>query len=147
MNNESNSPIAEMIGQQIDAPRKLTVFEKITTHQVNPANEVLEIIVADEKGVGGANHAYLCYWPDKRANLTARRIEFQNGPIIENGVNGLTQEALLAIVRHRLECFQAGPYANDYNAKALAHVIDAMQALHARTKERQARGVEGTHAK
>lgn len=128
-------------------PKKLRVFEKLTRHQVNPANEVLEIIVCDEAGSGGAHHDYLLYWPNKHASLETRRITFQNGPIQEQGVNGLTQEALLAIVAHRLECFQAGPYACRENGEALAHVLDALHVLKERTRARQARGVEGTHQK
>jgi hypothetical protein len=73
------------------------------------------------------------------------RISFQNGPIAEAGVNGLTQEALLAIVADRLRSFQAGPYACPENGDALAAVEEAMACLHSRTKARMARGVEGTH--
>jgi hypothetical protein len=74
-------------------------------------------------------------------------IIFQNGPVSVdgNGVNGITHEALLAILIDRLEGFQAGPYANPHNAKALNHLREAQTALQARTRERMARGVEGTH--
>ena len=37
-------------------------------------------------------------------------IRFQNGPIAEAGVNGLTHEALLAVLEDRLVGFQSGPY-------------------------------------
>ena len=72
-------------------------------------------------------------------------ILFQNGAIPEAGVNGVTQEVLLAIVADRLRSFQAGPFANDYNAAALSHVESALGALLDRTRNRMARGVEGTH--
>jgi hypothetical protein len=130
-----------------DKSNKLNLFEKLTSHQVNPANDILEIIAADDHGSGGAHHDYLLYWPDKNCHLSTQRIRFQNGPIKENGVNGITQEALLAIVRHRLEHFQAGPFACQENADALAHVIDAQRILLDRTKRRMERGVEGTHQK
>lgn len=112
-------------------------------------NDWLEINVLDEPGPGGACHRYCIYHPcdDFNEELNAsmsQHIHFQKGPILENGVNGVTQEALLAIVIDRLECFQAGDYANDYNQQALEHCRSALDALKGRTEERIARGVEGT---
>lgn len=112
----------------------------LTGHQVNPANKELKIQVMDEPGPGGAHHQYLITMPRR-----AYRVDFQNGPIKEAGVNGITHEALLAILIDRLECFQAGEYANDYNAAALKHLQLAQRELFDRTREREARGVEGTH--
>jgi hypothetical protein len=76
-------------------------------------------------------------------------LSFQNGPIAVdgNGVNGITHEALIAVLMDRLRAFQAGPYANNYNYEALVALAHAQERLQARTKERMARGVEGTHAK
>ena len=67
------------------------------------------------------------------------------GPIKEAGVNGLTGEALLAILIDRLRSFQAGPYACQQNATALWHLREALDMLQVRTRARIARGVEGTH--
>lgn len=123
---------------------------KLNNHKANPANDLIEIVTQDAVGAGGAYHAYGIYWPTYRSGIACiamEKIRFQNGPIKENGVNGLTQEVLLAIVQHRLECFQAGPYANEYNREALDHVTQALVALHSRTLERQSRGVEGTNQK
>lgn len=72
-------------------------------------------------------------------------LNFQNGPIGEVGVNGLTNEALLAIVIDRLEYFQAGKYKCRENALAITKVEEALHWLHARTLERLQRGVEGTY--
>lgn len=124
--------------------RRSTVI-KIETHKTNPCNDIVEIAVLDEPGAGGAHHEYLVYWPNSRGTVSTRRVDFQNGPIKENGTNGLTQEVLLSIVAHRLECFQAGPFACNENARALLHVRQALEALKHRTISRQARGVEGTH--
>jgi hypothetical protein len=114
----------------------------LTGHQVNPANDLLKIEVLDEPGSGGAHHCYRITWPGDSGTL----IEFQNGPIGEVGVNGITHEALLAILIDRLECFQAGPYASLYNDDALHSLRHAQQRLLDRTRERMARNVEGTHA-
>jgi hypothetical protein len=51
---------------------------------------------------------------------------------------------LLAVVIHRLKTFQAGPLACPWNGAAVDHLEQALEALHTRTRERLARGVEGT---
>lgn len=125
----------------------------ITDHVVNAANDKLRIEVTDEPGAGGANHRYVVTGFDGSHNVsrhsgddTSRQIiTFQNGPIAEAGVNGLTQEVLLAIVADRLRSFQAGAFACHENAAALEAVEAAMVALLSRTKARMARGVEGTN--
>lgn len=119
----------------------------LTDHLTNPANEKLKIVVSDEPGQGGANHAYAICWP---CNIEggpddACYINFQNGPIKEFGVNGVTQEALLAIVIDRLRSFQAGPFACRENALALTKCEEALLWLQKRTHDRMRRGVEGTN--
>ena len=130
---------------------------ELTSHKVNGLNEALKIEVLDEPGAGGACHDYAITFMDdrvgyERSPISERHgrnciISFQNGPIAENGINGISNEALLAIVEDRLKSFQAGPYACRENALALTHVQDAMHWLHHRTRERIQRGVEGTSAK
>ena len=118
----------------------------ITDHIVegDSANHQLQIEVRDEPGQGGACHEYVIL-----TELGAVRceVDFQNGPIKEFGVNGVTHEALLAIVIDRLRSFQAGPYSCRDNAVALTHIEEALMWLQRRTRERIKRGVEGTHAK
>jgi hypothetical protein len=63
------------------------------------------------------------------------------------GAVGLTNEVLLAIVKDRLEAFQAGPYACRENAVALNGIDKALAALHSRTKARIFQGVEGKDGK
>lgn len=124
-------------------------MREITSHIVNPVNDRLRITVVDQPGAGGANHEYRIEATDdgggKPHKIADHSISFQNGPINEHGVNGITQEVLLAIVADRLQSFQAGPFASPYNAKALEHVLAAQESLLSRTRERMTRGVEGTH--
>jgi hypothetical protein len=132
-------------------------MREITSHKVNPANDVIEITVMDEPGAGGANHAYELTGYDASSNPSFDGVDdldgggitilFQNGPIAENGVNGITQEVLLAIIIDRLQSFQKGPYACRENALALTKLEEAKHWLFSRTLERMGRGVEGTHAK
>lgn len=122
-------------------------------HKINPANDTLSIHVIDEPGSGGANHAYRVSGFDNTKNSSdpddqdadTTLILFQNGPISEAGVNGVTHEVLLAIVADRLRSFQKGPFACKANACALTHIEEAQHWLQQRTIERMRRGVEGTH--
>lgn len=126
-------------------------YRLLTGHQVNPANDTLTIEVMDDPGPGGACHDYMIsgfkIHDDEEAEPyeAALLLAFQNGPINEVGVNGITHEALIAILIDRLEAFQAGPYACRENALALTKLQEAQMWLHKRTRDRMARNVEGTH--
>lgn len=133
-------------------------MRKLTAHKTNQANE-LTITVMDEPGSGGASHLYTIEGFDSATNPSDPFVErhgasarhstvlFQHGPIGEVGVNGVTQEALLAIVIDRLQCFQRGPYACRENSIAMYYCEEALYWLKYRTESRVARGVEGTHEK
>lgn len=101
-------------------------------------------------------------------------IWFQNGPIKEAGFNGLTGEALIAVQIDRMRGFQhkrfpiptdvtatevgalgapgefdfnsRGKFASRENACSLTDTETALMWLQKRTRDREARGVEGTHA-
>ena len=126
----------------------------LTDHKLNGLNDALTITVLDEPGAGGACHKYsisLNVPPDDPVgipvdiNCTSWFIDFQEGPIQEAKYNGVSGEALLAINIDRLRSFQAGPYKCRENACALTHLEEALMWLQKRTRDRLARGVEGTH--
>lgn len=123
-------------------------MRKITDHKVNGLNEALEIH-ADERGSGNASHHYTIFIPDSvelKPGVTVHvDLSFQNGPIGEVGFNGISNEALLAVLIDRMRGFQAGPYASRENALALTAMEEALMWLQKRTRDRMARGVEGTH--
>lgn len=137
-------------------------MRELTGHKVNGCNDGLKIQVLDEPGSGGACHRYHVTTVEtpppigggmSSADLdkaqamfkAVHNLRFQNGPIAEVGTNGITHEALLAILIDRLEGFQSGPYKCRDNEDALAYLKYAQERLHNRTKARLARGVEGTH--
>lgn len=137
-------------------------MRELTDHKLTGLNEAISIRVTDQPGPGGANHSYTIDWgnPDPETKLGfGQKILFQNGPIGEVGINGISNEALIAIVIDRLRGFQyqrtendefknvPGPFACRENALALTHLEDAMHWLQHRTRERLKRGVEGTSAK
>ena len=123
-------------------------MREITDHIVGgDTAPQLQIRVHDEPGAGGACHVYSIA-PPKETPIGERgfayaNIGFQDGPIRENGVNGVTQEALLAIVIDRLVHFQSGPFACEENEYALRHIQLALASLQTRTRDRIARQVEG----
>lgn len=130
-------------------------MREITDHQVSPADKALTLFAADEPGHGNANHRYVVTGMDLDRNpgfdgedgeqrTRSAVVLFQNGPIGEHGVNGITNEVLLAIVADRLRGFQKGPYPSKANACALTHIEEAQHWLQQRTIERMRRGVEGT---
>lgn len=105
--------------------------------------KTITVEATDEPGNGGAHHKYVIYDANEPSAMEPHRISFQNGGIAEHGINGITNEILLEIVKHRLNCFQAGPFACDANAVAVSQVKAALITLYERTAERRARGVEG----
>ena len=127
----------------LDNPQKENTMRELTSHKINPANDVLSVTAIDGPGPGGASHAYNITQPGKEGFPT--QIVFQNGAISEVGVNGVTHEALLAILIDRMEGFQSGAFANAYNEAALGFMRAAQNVLLDRTRERMSRGVEGTH--
>jgi hypothetical protein len=100
------------------------------------------VSVLDEPGQGNACHEYAIH--DAKGHILGR-VSFQNGPIGDVGVNGVHNEDLLAIVAHRLQGFQSGPYSCRENSLALTKIQEGLHWLRHRTDARESRGVEGTH--
>ena len=79
------------------------------------------------------------------AGASSQSIAFQLGPVKESGVNGATNEALIAILVHRLQ-FLNKQYPCRENSMAITKLEEAGHWLEARTRDRAARQVEGTNA-
>ena len=118
----------------------------IHQHETNACNEAITI-EADERDpkYGNASHIYDLTWLAQDGSGEHTEIRFQCGPIKEVGVNGITNEALLAVLIDRMEGFQSSPFACTENAVALTHLDAALEAFKSRTRARDARGVEGTN--
>lgn len=76
---------------------------------------------------------------------TIGNINFQCGPIKENGVNGICDEDLLVMVIKRLESFQDSEFRCRDNAMVITKLEEALLWLRKRTIARENRGVEGTN--
>lgn len=119
-----------------------------THHDGHGLNEAIQI-VANEPGPGGAAHRYFVWYNratgEQKNYVHLFDVDFQCGPRNEAGSTaGVTDIALLAIVRDRLEAFQAGEYACAENDRALDAVRQAMVWMKERADNRAARGVLGT---
>src|SRR6266403_2081548 len=100
------------------------MIREIETHKVRGLNDLLSLHVLDKPGSGGACHQYRITFGDDLKDCVM--VKFQEGPLREVGLNGLSIEVLLAIVHDRLESFQAGPYACTENRLALAAIESAL---------------------
>lgn len=69
-------------------------------------------------------------------------IQFQHGAVKESGVNGVTSEALIAIVLHRLRVLNQ-KFPCRENSLAITNIEQGLMWLEQRTRNRQERGVEG----
>jgi hypothetical protein len=69
----------------------------------------------------------------------------ENVGVAKRDPNGAFVEDVIAAAIDRIEFYQRGKFASDFNARALDHLTLALQELTARTADREARRVEGTH--
>lgn len=78
-------------------------------------------------------------------------ISWQNGPLgrgeDRKEPNGAFVEDVLQAVIGRIKFYQNSKFSCVENARALGHLEEAARLLDDRTRERESRGVEGTHKK
>ena len=114
---------------------------ELVGHKFPGLNDNVRIQAVDGPGPGGAHHRYHLI-----VDGISHEIKFQEGPLKECAANGVSNEALLAVVLDRLEGFQTGDFKCRENAIAFTKIQEAMHWLHHRTRQRIERGVEGTLA-
>ena len=119
-------------------------MRQIHGHEGSTLNNRIQIF-ADERDENGGSHEYDVHIHSEAYSGIKAGVRFQKGPLQEAGLNGISDEALIAIVIDRLEGFQTGPFKSRYNALAITKLEEAMMWLQKRTTDRQRRGVEGTH--
>lgn len=96
------------------------------------------------------------HWNDTNENPaggvstgTGFTISWQNGPLGRGAdrrePNGAFVEMIIAAAIGRIEFYEASKFASPYNREALTRLNQALDVLKARTADRDARAVEGTH--
>lgn len=97
------------------------------------------------------------HWNDPSGNpaggCTSGRgfaISWQNGPLGRGAdrrePNGAFVEDIIGAALDRMEYYQQSKFACPANAETIAHLQAALESQVRRTQNREARGVEGTHA-
>jgi len=117
-----------------------------SNHTIVAVNGPRTIIATDQPGPGGARHRYQIVETGNLGRVLGE-ISLQLGPEGEAGINGVQHVDLLAIVQHRLDCFQRGPFASPVNEVTCGAVSAAIASENTRTRRRALAGVEGTSAK
>lgn len=108
-------------------------------HEADGGAVYVNAISKLEHGTDVEGHMY-----DLHAGIDHQRVYFQNGTVPQVGHNGTTNEAVLAVVIHRLK-FLNGKFPCRENALAITKLEEAKMWLEERTRNRVARGVEGQH--
>jgi hypothetical protein len=125
--------------------RKGWLPHQLTDHQINEFNSNFVTITRQDEREFGAHHRYGVYLGDPQSTAPpVMVVNFQKGPVKEHGVNGISDEALIAIVLDRLRGFQNTPHSCRENSLAITKLEEALHWLMHRSIARQRRGVEGT---
>ncbi|HEY8560506.1 MAG TPA: hypothetical protein VIL74_09025 [Pyrinomonadaceae bacterium] len=121
-----------------------TPVRYIETHKISKLNrDNIVVRATDEKDSDGANHEYAIIVCTDKGIVSETAIKFQKGGLKETGVNGITDQSLIAIVLDRMVGFQAGPYASVYNEPVIDHLKGALGEMAKRYDLRATLGIEG----
>lgn len=93
-------------------------------------------------GIGGAHSTYRISIGEGREDAHHTIIHFEQAKP-DHRFFGVTNENLLAIVIHRLECFQQGTCPCPENDEAIEHLMKGMAALKSRSQRRIQSGLVG----
>lgn len=116
-------------------------IEMIDSHHVKGYAFNIEIsaVPVDRYGMASYTYNLTKSYDGKPGYQFIKDLNFQIGDPRVFGVNGVTNEALLAIMIHRLQGFQNNPATNcSENQEAINHMELAMEALYSRTHRLQA---------
>jgi hypothetical protein len=128
------------------------VGRELYDHKVNRFNrECVYVSTADERASDNAHHKYdIAVYPLDAAPeakpVAFLEIPFQNGGLKEVGANGITDQALLAIVIDRMRSFNDGQFRCRENSIIVTKLEEALLWMEKRGNDRARRGVEGERA-
>jgi hypothetical protein len=123
-------------------------MRQIREHESNPLNKQVEVWADEQQPDSGTSHDYaIRVKGELPENVWIVHLEFQKGPIAEKGVNGITNEVLLAVLIDRYRGLQSGKFPCRENAITLTKLEEALMWQYKRTRDREARVVEGTNVK
>jgi hypothetical protein len=118
----------------------------IALNPIQKLYKLNDVTFTPKKGNGMAYHHYQI--KNIETGETLQEIHFQEGSRFEeDSTHGVIDSDLLEIVRHRLQCFQAGGLQCKENEKAICHIEEALLWMNQRIMERKERDVLGTSKK
>lgn len=128
--------------------------EKVFDHKNNKFNrECVEVFSTDDVQSDGAHHAYRIEVYDRYSSNSVpvedkgmkavSDLPFQNGGLLEVGANGITDQALLAVVLDRMRGFNDGPFRCRENSIIITKIEEALMWMEKRSNDRSRRNVEG----
>lgn len=130
--------------------KRSNVRHYVIDHYINHFNRDNVTITRydDATDASGVNFRYAIFLGDQtKCPPPDVVLKFQKGHLQDVGVNGITDEALLAIVVDRLRGFQRGSASCRENAIVITKLEESLMWLRARAEDRERRGVEGTSQK
>ena len=127
------------------------IGRELYDHKRNKFNrECVEVRTADSRANDNAHHKYtIQVWKHAQTSeessicVEAVTLNFQNGGLKEVGPNGITDQALLAIVMDRLKSFNDGQFRCRENSLAITHLELVLMYMEERANDRARRGAEG----
>lgn len=131
-----------------EAVQRSNVSKVLHDHKTNKFNrERVDVHTMDELANDGAYHEYrIVVGRDDGQDNLVTDLKFQNGGLKEVGPNGITDQALIAIVIDRVRCFNDGPYRCRENSMVITKLEEALLWMEKRSNDRARRGVEGERA-
>jgi hypothetical protein len=103
-------------------------FRTVTKHQIDVFNQDLSIeVLSPPNRQTKATVDYLI--SNAVSGIELAYIKFQEGDPAKVGINGISNEALIAIVLDRLKSFQDGPHNNKFNTEAMSLLEAALDVL------------------
>ncbi len=121
----------------------------LSDHRNNKFNrECVEVFTTDYRADDRAHHGYRVEVYDRYGGkpdggmVASCDIQFQNGGLKETGPNGITDQALLAIVLDRVRSFNDGPYRCRENSMMITKLEEALMWGEKRVNDRAHHNVE-----
>ena len=116
-------------------------------HKNNKFNrECVEVETMDTRASDGAHHEYVIRVNPENSVGTPVMVcglQFQNGGLKEVGANGITDQALIAVVLDRMRSFNDGQFRCRENSMIITKLEEAMLWMEKRSNDRARRNVEG----
>lgn len=130
------------------------IGRELYDHKGNRFNrECVKVTTADLRQSDNAHHAYKIevfpFETPKYGNESAFQpieiceINYQNGGLKEAGANGITDQALLAVILDRMRSFNDGQFRCRENSLIITKLEEALMWMEKRSNDRAHRGVEG----